>query len=188
MSKYIFQLRRGTRHVDDNGATLLKADGTPDRDDWTTYTAQENHVKPLAGELVIEFELNPKTGKTTPRLKIGDGVNEFANLEYISVDSFVLPTPTTITLYGGEEHWKPVEGFENRYVQDITRQLAGKITVNSKVDLQPTPEQLYLFQSKEVSFTTVNKDGEVRVCAIGVRPENDYEGIQVTITEVVTNG
>jgi hypothetical protein len=187
MSKFIFQLRRGTRYVDDNGVTELDANGAPVRDDWATYTAQEDHLDPLDGELVLEFEYNRKTGKKTPRLKIGDGENVFADLEYISVDSFVLPTPTTINLYGGESHWDRVDGFENRYVQDITDQLTGKVTVNSKIDLQPTPEQLYRFHSKEVSFTTVNEDGNIRVCAIGVRPEENYENIQVTITEVVTN-
>ena len=43
MAKYLFQLRRGTRYVDENGATLLNADGTPVKDDWATYTAQEKH-------------------------------------------------------------------------------------------------------------------------------------------------
>jgi hypothetical protein len=186
MAKYITQLRRGERYVDANGATLLD-NGVAVKDDWATYTAQDGHVNPLAGELVIEYEVSP-SGKKTPRLKIGDGVSTFAELDYISVDSFVLPTPTTITLLGGEENWTEVEGDTNRYTQDITTQLAGKITINSKVDLQPTPEQLLAFHEKDVAFTTVNEDGVVRVCAIGIRPENTYENIQVTITEVVVNG
>lgn len=167
MARYIQQLRRGWK--DDT------------RNDWADYEAKENHIKPLEGELVLEYDYG------IPRLKIGDGVSEFSQLPYMSIDSFIAPTPTTITLYGGEA-WQPVEGFERRYTQDITEQLAGKVTVNSKVDMQPTPEQLYSFQIKDVTFTTVNEDGCVRVCAIGERPANDYKDIQITITEVIANG
>ena len=168
-NKYIFQLRRGWK------------DDTTGRDDWAAYEDKEGHIKPLEGELVLEYD------NGIPRLKIGDGIKEFSELPYMSIDSFVVPTPTKITLYGGDA-WKPVEGFDRRYTQDITNQLAGKITVNSKIDMQPTPEQLYSFQEKDVTFTTVNSDGKVRVCAIGIKPEEDYENIQVTIMEVATNG
>ena len=169
MARYIQQLRRGWK------------DDATGRDDWALYETQEDHVKPLEGELVLEYD------NGIPRLKIGDGVSEFSQLPYMSIDSFIAPTPTFITLYGGDK-WESVEGYESRYTQDITEQLVGKITVNSKVDLQLTPEQLYDFQIKEVSFTTVNEDGNVRVCAIGERLMNDYEDIQVTITEVAVNG
>lgn len=169
MAKYIQQLRRGWK------------DDTTGRNDWLEYEQKEDHIKPLEGELVLEYD------NGIPRLKIGDGAREFSELPYMSIDSFIAPTPATITLYGGEA-WQPVDGFERRYTQDITDQLIGKVTENSKVDMQPTPEQLYMFQTKDVTFTTVNEDGQVRVCAIGQRPMNDYEGIQVTITEVIDNG
>lgn len=167
MPKYISQLRRGWK---DNN-----------RDDWARYEEDPNHIVPLEGELVLEYD------NGIPRLKIGDGFHKFSELPYMSIDSFVVPTPTKITLYGGN-NWQPVEGYDGRYIQDITNQLTGKITVNSKIDLQPTPEQLYDFQTKDVTFTTVNEDGNVRVCAIGTRPLNTYKDIQVTITEVVENG
>ena len=163
MAGYICQLRRGTK------------------EEWKTVGS---NIIPLEGELVLELD---KSGKGLHRLKIGDGINFYANLPYISVDSFIAPKPATIALYGGDA-WTPVEGYEGRYTQDITAQLAGRITANSKVDLQPTPEQLYIFQEKDVTFTTVNEDGIVRVCAIGTRPLNNYENIQVTITEVVLFG
>ena len=129
MARYIQQLRRGWK------------DDATGRNDWATYEAQENHILPLEGELVLEYD------NGIPRLKIGDGISEFSQLPYMSIDSFIAPTPTTITLYGGDA-WQPVEGFESRYTQDITQQLVGKVTVNSKIDLQPTPEQLYSFQIK----------------------------------------
>ena len=169
MSRYIVQLRRGTKT------------------EWENYQLNDKYIRPMEGELVIEYEeIYDNTGaliKKIPRLKIGDGVTDYDQLPYMSVDSFIAPKPTTITLYGGNA-WIPVDGFKGRYTQDITDQLIGKITVNSKVDLQPTPEQLYSFQAKDVTFTTVNEDGNVRVCAIGEKPLNDYENIQVTITEV----
>lgn len=189
MSKHIFQLRRGTRYVDATGATLLNPDGTPVRDDWATYTAQENHLDPLAGELVLEYEEVYGTGKKTPRLKIGDGKNTFANLEYISVDSFILPTPASIDVYANK--WLPFEDEDgnviaNRYYQEVTVQNAT-ITPNSKVDLQITPEDLVVFHEKDVSFTTVNEDGKVRVCIVGNPPVNDYT-LRATVTEVTVNG
>ena len=97
-NKYIFQLRRGTRYVDNSGNTLLDDNGKPVRDDWAAYTAQENHLNPLDGELVVEFEYNPTTGKKTPRFKLGCDDQIFANLEYISPDSFILPTQATVTI------------------------------------------------------------------------------------------
>lgn len=162
VAKYIVQLRRGTK------------------EQWNAYEESKPiESMPLAGELVVEYN------DGIPRLKIGDGVTAYSKLPYISVDSFILPTHTVITLEGGDA-W--IEVDENRYTQDITNQLKGQITNHSKIDLQPTPEQLSIFHKKDVAFTTVNEDGNVRVCAIGVRPENTYENIQVTITEVSTDG
>ena len=146
------------------------------------YIKNPQYTPPLEGELVLEYD------NGVPRLKIGDGEKDFSALPYMGVESFVAPKHATITLYGGETAWQAVEGYERRYTQDITNQLVGKITPNSKVDLQPTPEQLYSFQSKDVTFTTVNENGTVRVCAIGEIPTHDYENIQVTITEVAANG
>ena len=102
--KYIFLLRRGTRYTDENGATLYDDDGNVVRDDWATYTSLADHINPLDGELVVEFEqvYNQETGelgKVMPRFKIGYGDAEFANLDYISPDSFILPTQATVTIY-----------------------------------------------------------------------------------------
>ena len=159
MAKFIVQLRRGTK------------------EEWETVGKD---IVPLMGELVLEYDNN------IPRLKIGNGIDVYGNLPYMSIDSFIAPTPAKITLYGGDA-WQAVEGYDRRYTQDITEQLVGKVTPNSKIDMQPTPEQLYSFQLKDVTFTTVNEGGNVRVCAIGERPMNDYEDIQVTITEVAIN-
>ena len=185
MSKHIVKLRRGTRYVDKNGVTLLNENGTPVRDDWATYTSLENHTGPQDGELVLEYEVvfDPKTGiegKKTPRLKIGDGVSVFADLDYISVDSFILPTPASIHLSTG---W--IQDADNRYYQVVTVQNAV-ITPNSKVDLQIKPEDLSIFHEKDLAFVAENEDGIVRVYCIGQVPQNEYT-LQATVTEVVNN-
>lgn len=169
MAKYICQLRRG-----------IKDDATG-RNDWVEYEAQEGHIKPLEGELVLEYD------NGMPRLKIGDGIQEFSQLPYMSVDSFLLPTPASVTLY--PDAWQPVEEnneiIEHRYYQYVTVHNAI-ITPNSKVDLQPSPEQLTIFYEKDITFTTINAGGNVRVCVVGQKPTQEYT-IQVTVTEVAEN-
>jgi hypothetical protein len=198
MANYIFQLRQGTRYVDKNGATLLKPDGTPVRDDWSTYTAQEGHLDPLEGELVLEYEEVRETGKKIPRLKIGDGINVFADLEYMSIDSFILPKQISVTLYGSEDvenadkpQWeeeRDSEGnFLGRYKQLVTINNAV-ITPNSKIDLNPTPDMLAIFHEKDATFVAENDNGIVTVYCVGQKPKNTYIEIPVTVTEVVYNG
>ena len=58
------------------------------------------------------------------------------------------------------------------------------ITQYSKVDLQPTTEQIVIFHEKDITFVTENKNGIVTVYCIGQMPILDYT-IQATITEVV---
>ena len=175
MARYIQQLRRGWKVTDVNGNII--------RDDWAAYEDQPDHIKPLEGELVLEYD------NGIPRLKIGTGIDEFSALPYMSVDSFILPTPATITLLADE--WKPVldevtqEPIINRYYQPVTVKNAV-ITQNSKVDLQPSPEQLAVFHEKDITFTAINSGGNVRVCLVGQQPTLDYT-MQVTVTEVVAN-
>lgn len=175
MAKYIFQLRRGWKETD--------TDGNITRDDWSDYEDQDNHIKPLEGELVLEYD------NGIPRLKIGDGVREFSELPYMSVDSFILPTPASITLL--PDDWQPVlddatnEPITNRYYQPVTVNNAV-ITPNSKVDLQPSPSDLAIFHEKDITFTAINAGGNVRVCLVGQKPTQEYT-MQVTVTEVAEN-
>jgi hypothetical protein len=158
MARYIYQLRRGWK--DDV------------RDDWAAYEAQEGHIKPLAGELVIEYDHG------TPRLKIGDGISEFSQLPYMSVDSFIMPTPSSITLYA--DQWQQAE--DKRWYQIVTVENAT-ITYRSKVDLQPSSEQLVIFHEKDLAFVAEQEDGVVYVYCIGQVPTNDYT-LQSVVTEV----
>lgn len=181
MAKYVFQLRRGWKWDKDPET------GNP-RDDWADYEKSEDYMRPLEGELVLEYD------NGVPRLKIGDGEHDFSALPYMSVDSFVLPTPTTITLLGGADHWdEEYDDADNLigYTQ-VVKVSNYTITPNSKVDIQPSPEMLAVFHEKDVTFTAVTEtiDGvtTVTVHAVGQMPQNTYENIQVTITEVVANG
>ena len=63
--------------------------------------------------------------------------------------------------------------------------IAG-ITKYSKVDLQPSTEQLTIFHQKDLAFVAENENGLVTVFCVGQKPTNDYT-IQITVTEVVVN-
>lgn len=162
MPQYISRLRRGRK--DDS------------KDDWARYEADPNHIKPLAGELVIEYD------NGIPRLKIGDGIHEFSELPYMSIDSFILPKPISVTIYA--DKW--TQASDDRWYQNVTVDNAV-VTPRSKVDLQPSSEQLSIFHEKDLAFVTENEDGVVSVYCVGQVPTNDYI-IQATVTEVVIDG
>lgn len=161
MTQYIFQLRRGWK------------DDASGRDDWVEYEATEGHMLPLAGELVLEYD------NGIPRLKIGDGISEFSALPYMSVDSFILPKPASVTLYA--DRWRQAE--DDRFYQIVTVSNA-LITENSKVDLQPSSEQLVIFHSKDLAFVAENEGGVITVFCVGQAPTHNYT-IQATVTEVI---
>lgn len=75
-------------------------------------------------------------------------------------------------------------GTESPYSQVVT--ISGT-TPNSKIDLNPTVEQLNIFHTKDIAFVVENDNGIITVYCIGQKPTNDYT-MQVTITEVTING
>lgn len=100
--------------------------------------------------------------------------------EYVD-SAFVksLGTISSVTLLA--DGW---EGEVSPYSQVVN--ISGT-TEHSKVDLNPTVEQLSVFHTKDLTFVTENEDGVVTVYCIGQKPTNDYT-MQVTITEVIENG
>ena len=82
---------------------------------------------------------------------------------------------TSVTLLASE--WI---GNASPYSQVVT--IPG-VTAFTKVDLQPSVEQLRIFHEKDLTFTTENNGGVVTVYAVGDKPKNDYT-IQITKTEV----
>lgn len=167
--KYILQLRRGWKWDVDPET------GEP-RNDWEKYTEEQPDVAiPKPGELVLEYD------NGIPRLKIGDGIRTFAELEYMSVDSFILPK--TASVYLDSAQWR--QASDERYYQIVTVQNAI-ITANSKVDLNPDSEQLDIFHEKDLAFVAENENGVVSVFCVGQVPENSYT-ISATVTEVIAN-
>ena len=74
--------------------------------------------------------------------------------------------------------WK---GGESPFSQVVE---IDKVSVNSKVDLQPDVELLETLRDKDISLVAKNDAGVVTVYAIGEKPTADLT-MQVSITEVV---
>lgn len=75
-------------------------------------------------------------------------------------------------------------GNGDKYSQVV--ELEG-VTAHTKVNLQPTPEQLVEFQNEVLAFVAENEGGVVTVFAIGDKPTGDYT-IQTTLKEVEATG
>lgn len=71
--------------------------------------------------------------------------------------------------------WK---GADSPYAQAVT---VEGVSVNSKVDLQPSPAQLL---GRRLALMAENDQGVVTVYALGDKPEGDLL-VQATLTEVV---
>ena len=110
----------------------------------------------------------------------GDTINEerLSELEELVSKLLAKSLVKTATVSLPSSAW--VKDSDTQYSQIVS--IEG-ITEYSKVDLQPTPEQLAIFHEKDVTFVTENDDGVVTIYCIGQKPLSDYE-IQVTITEV----
>ena len=93
------------------------------------------------------------------------------------ISSLQIVKTATVSLFSSE--WVQIDN--NQYSQVVT---ISDVTPYSKIDLQPTAEQLAIFYEKDVSFVAENNNGTVTIYCIGQQPANDYD-IQATITEVV---
>ena len=82
---------------------------------------------------------------------------------------------TTITL--SASNWT---GANSPYSQVVT---CNGVNVNSKLDLQPTPQQIVYLQDAEISLMLTNTNGTVTAWAIGNKPTVDMT-MDVLITEV----
>ena len=80
-----------------------------------------------------------------------------------------------ITLYASK--WTENDGV---YSHPLT---IANTTQYSKVDLQPSIEQLAIFHEKDIAFVVENYGGTITAFCVGQKPTNDYT-IQATITEV----
>ena len=167
-------------------------------DDWLTYLmsqvangtpviAQYILATPIETPLTSEQIVAYKTLKTNyPSTTILNDENAFMKVGYrADTKNFIkrMAGSTTrissVTLAASK--WV---GTASPYSQVVT--IPG-VTKNSKVDLNPTVEQLSIFHNKDISFVVGNNNGVITVYCIGQKPTNDYT-MQVTITEVAING
>lgn len=149
-------------------------------EDWEKVA---DTIIPLEGELTVEIGPNKQH-----RLKIGDGQSTYRQLKYLSVDDFIITKTMEkhITVKLSKDGWTTDEENPTRHWQRVHIEGA---TSASKLDLQPTLNQLCIFYEKDIAFTTTTEtiDDEVviKVWAIGDKPETNDYFIQATITEVL---
>ena len=103
--------------------------------------------------------------------------NEYVNEVIRSMLQKTIVKTTEISLLASE--W--VSDSDNQHSQTVS---IADVTEYSKIDLQPTVEQLVIFHEKDITFVTENENGVVTIYCVGQKPQNDYV-MQATITEVV---
>ena len=134
-----------------------------------------NNIEMLKGKDGVDGKdgkdgINGKDGTSVPQGKIEEIV---ANL-LMQVNKI-----SSVTLFA--DRWV---GATSPYLQRVT--ISGT-TKNSKIDLNPTIEQLNVFHNKDIAFVVENNSGAITVYCIGQKPTSDYT-IQATITEVNIDG
>ena len=136
----------------------------------------ENLKRELYARLSEDFS------DATSKDKLYDIVTEYIrnNLElFAGITDSQTSKVSSVTLYA--DRWY---GATSPYSQVV--KVSGA-TKKSKVDLNPTIEQLSIFHNKDIAFVVENDNGVLTVHCIGQKPTNDYT-MQVTITEVAMNG
>lgn len=92
-----------------------------------------------------------------------------------SILAAVMPKLTSVTMLSS--NWN--EDGDN-WSQVVA---CNGVTANSKLDLQPTPEQIVELQDAEIALMATNNDSVVTIYAIGDKPISDMT-MQILITEV----
>ena len=133
----------------------------------TTEQWIETDVIPMDGELIVE----KSTADGTYKLKIGDGVNEFEALPYVTSGY-----AKSVTLLA--DAWV---GDASPYSQVVT---VDGVTEYSRIDLNPTVEVLAELTEAEVTLVAENANKVVTVYALNEKPTKDYT-IQITVIEVL---
>ena len=138
-----------------------------------------------AGHTYIVWVNDGSTDATFSVGKVGEAVHRLdakylpeniATNDYVdAVIAAIKPKSTTITIPAA--NWT---GDMSPWSQVVT---VNGVTANSKVDLQPSAQQIVSLQNSETTLMTSNDGGVITVWAIGTKPEVDYT-MQVLITEV----
>lgn len=135
-------------------------------DDITLSSSTPDSTKQF--KITVDDDYNVSATNTS------DSVSKtLATTEY--VDNKFNTKTASVTL--AADSWT---GTESPYSQEVT---IDGVTANSKVDLNPTGEQLNSLATNRTILNTANDNGTVTVYAVGNKPTEDYT-MQVTITEV----
>lgn len=157
--KYLVQHRRGTAQ------------------EW----ADKNYEIPREGEIVIEIDYVNSLHK----LKIGDGIHAYAELNYLQAGDDIVTQvltkalPRVVTVILDVDKWAKNENSSACYSQTV---VLDKITKYSRLDLQPDTDMLTEFKALGVSFVTENQNGTLWVHSVGAKPTTTYI-MQATIVE-----
>ena len=103
-----------------------------------------------------------------------ESIKVWAENKFLTKDA-AMAKLTSITLLA--DKWN---GNDNPWSQVV---VCNGVKQNSKLDLQPTPDQLVELQDDEISLMATNNQGVVTVYAFNGKPQNDIT-MQVLITEV----
>jgi hypothetical protein len=141
----------------------ISAEGTVE---GVTSISPTTTLIPDTEGIVLEVEYNRDANKVIDELYALINGGPSSRISYIDLPS---------------ANWK---GSGSPYSQVVT---IDGVTENSKVDINPSVEQLAIFHTKDIAFVAENEDGVVTVYCIGQKPTSDYQ-MQITITEVDING
>ena len=146
----------------------------------TVYCRRATPIEtPLTSEQIAQY----KALKTNyPSTTILNDENAFMKVGYRAdtkkfIERFAGSTTQISSVTLAASKWV---GTGSPYSQVVT--IPGA-TNNSKINLNPTVEQLNIFHNKDLAFVVGNKNGVITVYCIGQKPANDYT-MQVSITEV----
>ena len=157
---------QGKYNIEDSSGTYAHIVGNGDSD-----TARSNaHTLDWSGNAWYAGKVSIGTTSNVPT---PTDVNDLVTKQY--VDNKFSTKTASVTL--AADSWT---GTESPYAQEVT---IDGVTANSKVDLNPTGEQLNSIATNRTILNTANDNGTVTVYAVGNKPTEDYT-MQVTITEV----
>ena len=138
---------------------------------WLRFIQGYNHINISGtGHLTIEHR---------DIYKVGEAFDDNDRMNLIPVNKNILLLATVNLL---AENWsKEVvpEGDIVTYSQTLS---LNNVTPTSKVDLQPTEEQLSNLQYQGLELQAINYDGVIKVFSYGGAPNIDY-ALQITIEE-----
>lgn len=167
MAKLIVQHRRGTQ---------AEWESKPD-------------IIPLEGELIIVIDVEHKEHK----LKIGDGQTKYSDLNFLTAGSedvvqVLKPKAFEVIL---SPNWHVDENGRVYQEVEVDENIINKMSATSRLDLQPSADQIVDFKNQKIAFSTENHiseenpNGKFYIYSLADTPARELK-IQATIVEVDT--